>query len=69
MQQHHDAAVRLRRRHVHISHPQLLAVIDERQQVDGIGVRKTFEVDAVGLALGGLGGKGSGAWREQKEGG
>ena len=51
MQQHHGAAVRLRRRHIHIGHPDLLAVIDQRQHVDGVGIGETFKADAVGLAL------------------
>ena len=51
MQQHHDAAIRLRRRHVHIGHPHLLAVIDQRQQADGVGIGKTFKADAIGFAL------------------
>jgi hypothetical protein len=51
MQQHHGAAVRLRRGNVHIGHPQWLAVIDQRQHADGVGIGKTFKADAVGLAL------------------
>ena len=50
VQQHHGAAVGLRRRHIHIGHPHLFAVIDQRQHVDGVGVRETFKADAVGLA-------------------
>ena len=57
VQQHHDAAIRLRRRHVHIGHPQLLALVDERQQADRVGIGITFKADAVGFALlGGMGG-------------
>ena len=59
MHQNNRSAVRLRGRYVHIRHPQLLAVIDQWQQVDGIGVWKAFEVDAVRLAFGELGGSGS----------
>ena len=58
VQQHHDAAVRLRRRDVHIGHPHLLAVIDERQQVDGVGIGKAFKADAVGFARRRFGGGG-----------
>ena len=50
MQQHHGAAVRLRRSDIHIGHPHLFAVVDQRQQVDGVGIGKAFEPDTVGLA-------------------
>jgi len=50
VQQHHDAAVRLVGRDVHVGHPKLLAVIDQRQQVDGVGIGEAFEIDAVRLA-------------------
>ena len=51
MQQHHGAAVRLRGSDVHIGHPHLFAVVHQRQQVDGVGIGKTFEPDAVGFAF------------------
>ena len=54
MQQHHGAPVRLRGSYVHIGHPHLFAVVHQRQQVDGVGIGKAFERDAVGLACGGL---------------
>ena len=59
MQQHHGAAVRLLRpRDVHIGHAQLLAVIDDGQQADRIGIGEAFEIDAIGLArrVGGVAG-------------
>ena len=52
MQQHHGAPVRLRGSNIHIGHPHLFAVVHQRQQVDGVGIGKTFEADAVGLACG-----------------
>ena len=50
VQQHHGAAVRLRGSYVHIGHPHLFAVVHQRQQVDGVGIGKAFEPDAVRLA-------------------
>ena len=50
VQQHYAAAVRLCRLDVHVGHLQRFAVIDDRQQADGVGVGETFEVDAIGLA-------------------
>ena len=58
MQQHHNAAVRLRWRYVHIGHPHLFTVIDKRQQLDRVRVGEAFKVDAVGLAFGNVGGNG-----------
>ena len=55
MQQHHGAAVRLRRSDVHIGHPHLFAVVDQRQHVDGVGIGKALEADAVGFARRGVG--------------
>ena len=55
MQQHHGAAVRLRGGDVHIGHPHLFAVVHQRQQMDGVGIGKTLEPDAVGFARGGFG--------------
>ena len=50
MQQHHGAPVRLRGGDVHIGHPHLFAVIHQRQQLDGVGIGKPFEPDAVRFA-------------------
>ena len=55
MQQHHAAAIRPRGRDIHIGHPHRFAVVHQRQQVDGVGIGKAFECDAVGLARGGFG--------------
>ncbi len=55
VQQHHGASVRLRGRHVHIRHPHLFAVVHERQQVDGVGIGKALEPDAIGLTRGRFG--------------
>ena len=52
VQQHHGAAVRLRRRDVHIGHAELLAVIDDGKEMHGVGIGKAFKRDAIGLALG-----------------
>jgi hypothetical protein len=66
MQQHHTTAVRLRRCHIHIGHPHLLAVIAKRQHADRVGIDKTFKADAVGFAGGGLGGMGRHGQQDEK---
>jgi len=50
MQQHHDAAVRLRRCDIHVGHAKRFAVIDKRQHVDGVGIGIAFKADAVRFA-------------------
>jgi hypothetical protein len=66
MEQHHNAAVRLRRCHVHIGHPHLLAVIVKRLHADRVGIGKTFEADAVGFARAGLCGMGRHGQQDEK---
>ena len=51
VQQQHGAPVRLRGGYVHIGHADRLAVIDQRQHVDGVGIGKAFQPDAIRLAL------------------
>ena len=68
VQQHHNAAVGLPRRHVHIGHPNLFTVIDQRQHVDGIGIGKAFQADAVRFPRSGFRGVG-GQQRQSEKGG